>query len=147
MNDIEFKKIIDDAKASKPVWFELSQENDRTSLKEIGEIECNIGIEYPEEYRMFISEYGAGVFAFTNVYSPKREGEWSSWVEKEKCSLPKEFIPISDNGCGDYIGFVVNDGKCSEGLYFSDHDENYKLDKEMKYESFYEFVIKSGLNT
>jgi len=129
MNNIKFNQIIFEAKELNPFWFEDDDENEITTIQEINEIESFRELKYPEQYKYFISKYGAGEFAFTNIYSPKKSGEWSSWVEKEEYNLPHQFIPISDDGCGNYLGFIVLKGVCSESLYWADHEQEYEIRK------------------
>ena len=147
MKDTEFFQIINDAMAKHPFWFEGVSENEKVSIDEIKEIEILKKITYPEEYKKFMSNYGAGDFAFTNVYSPKFKGEMSSWEQIEKYNIPELFIPISDNGCGDYLGFKVDGGMCSEALFWSDHEQGYEISNKAAYESFYSFIVNEGLNT
>ena len=147
MNDTEFNKAILEAQNKNPFWFDGMEENEKVSIDEIENIESSKNITYPDQYKKFISKYGAGEFAFTNVYSPKVHGQWSSWEEKDKYRLPELFIPISDNGCGDYLGFLVTEGECGEALFWADHEQGYKISAEAEYESFYTFVTKQGLNT
>ena len=141
----DFDKIIDETKQAHPFWFELSEKNERIPYGDISQVEELKCLIFPEQYKRFISKYGVGEFAFTNVYSPLIIGDWSLWESKESYSLPNEFIPISDNGAGDYLGFVAQNGKCSEELYWADHEQGYSMDIS-EYKCFYDFIVKVGLN-
>jgi len=145
MDHKDFNRIISETKQRHPFWFELSDENERITENEIEKIEISKGIMFPDQYKRFISKYGAGEFAFTNVYSPLSKGEWSLWGHKSQYRLPDNFIPISDNGCGDYLGFTIQDGKCSEQLYWADHEEGYSIGKS-EYSNFYDFILREGLD-
>lgn len=147
MDDAEFSQIIAKAMEDHPFWFEGSDGNEKVSSEEMEMIEASRAITYPEQYKNFIMKYGAGEFAFTNIYSPKAHGEWSSWVDKVKYNLPEQFIPVSDNGCGDYLGFIVSNGMCGEALFWCDHEQDYEISKNAEYANFYCFVVKQGLST
>ena len=145
MNNQDFNKIIFETKKKHPFWFELADENELIPEIEIEKIEISKGLVFTDQYKRFISKYGAGNFAFTIVYSPLRKGEWSMWEHKSKYNLPDNFIPISDNGCGDYIGLIISAGKCSEQLYWADHEMEYATEKA-EFNNFYEFILAEGLN-
>jgi hypothetical protein len=145
MDHITFDKIVGLAQKKSPLWFELSKDNRLLTTSEIEKIENNKNIIFDDQYKRFITKYGVGLFAFAEVYSPLLNGALSLWEEKSKYSLPANFIPISDNGCGDYLGFIINDGRCSVQLYWADHENNYSIEK-VAYNSFYDFIIQKGLN-
>jgi hypothetical protein len=102
-------------------------------------------VSFPEQYKRFVTKYGVGEFAFTNVCPPLLKGEWSLWEQKSQYVLPDNSIPISDNGCGDYLGFIMRGGKCSGTFYWADHEKDYSMEKS-KHSNFYDFISREGLN-
>ena len=145
MNNQEFDKIIAEAKLNHPYWFELSEENERISANDVARVEEIKSLIFPVQYKRFATKYGVGEFAFTYVYSPLLTGGWSLWEPKESYSLPNEFIPISDNGGGDYLGFIVQNGQCPNELYWADHEQSYSIEIS-EYKCFYDFIVKVGLD-
>lgn len=51
---------------------------------------------------------------------------------------------ISDNGCGDYYAFHIDNGICSENVIFYDH-ENGAMHATKFYDIF-EYLVEIGLN-
>lgn len=143
MNREEFESQVCKAKQSNPLWFELTEENQLIELDKVLEIESEHSVIFPESFRHFISTYGSGYFAFTSILSPLADGEDSLWIQKSLYSLPSDYVPISENGCGDYYGFKVTDGVCSEEVYFLDHESGYQS-SSIEYSCFYEFLLKTG---
>jgi hypothetical protein len=144
MNRENFENLVSKAKQSNPTWFEMSDENHIIDFDKMSELESEYSVTFPESLKHFLSVYGSGYFAFTSILSPFPDNENSLWDQIKVYSLPSDFIPISENGCGDYYGFKVTDGVCSEEVYFLDHESEYKVGS-IEYSSFYEFVVSTGL--
>ena len=122
----KFQKIVDQAKKLHPFWFEGERESPIKS-NEIIKFENTVGYSLPEKYKFFISNYGCGYFAFTTIYSI-RKGEWNILDKVHQIPIFEgKFIPVSDNGCGDYYGYLIVDSKCSDNIYFADHEKGYEI--------------------
>lgn len=140
MESAEFDQIVSNCREKYPLWFEGDTETPSTSA-ELAAFENAVGAVLPTEYKYFGGRYGFGHFAFTNILSV-REGNWS--ISAAQSYLPKDFVPVSDNECGDFYGFVVEDGQCKPELYFADHNENYEL-FPTNYKNLFEYVVVIGL--
>lgn len=113
---------------------------DRISL-----IEQRFKIQLPQQYRRFLTTYGAGDFLYSHVYSCDPESGWSLWSETEYLGSAAEIaLPFSDNGCGDYLCFGLDSGNCSDAIYWADHESDYELTPS-EYEDFNDFVARVAL--
>ena len=135
-----FNKLVNDCKEREPILFGL--ENDKIlSAAEIEKFEEKIHIELPEKYKKFLSEYGGGYFGYANVYSLD---EGSDFYLLHNNDVPVDkYLRIADNGCGDYYLLLVDGKKCSEQLYFFEHDETAV--RATEYADILEYLVKEGL--
>ncbi|MBD5453874.1 MAG: SMI1/KNR4 family protein [Lachnospiraceae bacterium] len=135
-----FSKLVNDCKEKEPILFGL-EHDEILSIDEIEEFEEKIHIELPEKYKKFLSEYGGGYFGYANVYSLD---EGSDFYLLHYNDVPVgKYLRIADNGCGDYYLLLVDDKKCSEQLYFYEHDEAAVCAAE--YADILEYLVKEGL--
>lgn len=140
MESSEFDQIIKSYRTKHPFWFEGDIEAPTTE-DELAAFEEAVGAGLPAEYKYLVGRYGSGHFAFTNILSV-RDGGWS--IRAAQSFLPKDFIPVSDNECGDFYGFLVEDGSCRPELYFADHDDGYSL-LQTNYKNMFEYIVGVGL--
>jgi hypothetical protein len=143
MNTETFATHIHEAMSQHPMWFELERELPVT-MDEVVDFEDQSGYCLPSHYIYFASNYGCGYFAFTVVLSI-RPGAW--YLVDRMPSLPchdEPFVPIAENGCGDFYGFLVRQGVCTEQVYFADHEHHY-CPAPTAYRSFFEFIYHVGL--
>ena len=111
----------------------------------LSEIEAETGVEMPHQYKRHLSLFGSGDFAFSSVYSPDRTLNWSLWNDYEY--MPQNlgrFLPIADNGGGDYYGFRIVDGKCTNPVCWADHESNYSI-TDPEYADFNTFIAEVAL--
>ena len=104
-----------------------------------------MSVRFPDEFRVFLSEYGGGYFAFTNVFSVDPNSEWNIEVRNAQLSpeLRRSFLAISDPGTGDYYGFRLNGGTAMPAVSMFDHDSQTL--KETGYGDLFEFLSNVGL--
>jgi len=140
MTQDEFERLVEDSRAKHPFWFEGDREVPVTE-NELVVFELQAGCTLPAEYKYLAIRYGCGNFAFTNILSV-RDGERSISNAQPYC--PNSFLPVSDNGVGDYYGFLIEDGACKGGIYFADHEENFKV-TVTEYGDLFEYVVEVGL--
>ena len=140
----ELKAIVDEMQKSHAWLFEKKRDAPMTADR-IREIEDAKGITLDTDYRCFLMEYGAGEFAYADIYSPDPLSPWSSWNVLETCHVkPDQFMPLTDNGGGDYLGFLTFDGRTLRPLFWADHEKDYST-SESEYGSFIEFITKWAL--
>lgn len=144
MNFEEFKLVIETIKIEKPLWFELDSDSLLDNIQ-IKELEDYYQLELPIEYKQFLKEYGGGYFAFIVIFSGDKNSDWYIIKKNNELGLLKtyNFLAISDSETGDFYGFKVNNNKCETRISVYLHEENNV--KETKYEDFYQYVIKLGL--
>ncbi len=128
MNFIEFKNYIQ--KINKVDSFLLSDERD-ASVREadITYVEAELGVTLPTLYRQFVKEYGGGDFAFTNIFSCDKNGEWYIINRNKEANsyLPSNFIAISDDQSGGFYGYIINNNKCEDKVYYWDYQNRFKF--------------------
>lgn len=133
------------SKFSQSKAWEMGEREAPATLAEVREYEAMTGLSLPPEYVHLVTAHGAGQLGFVEVFSV-REGEWSIEVRRLSApGLPQHFVPVSDNGCGDFYGFKVEDGQCSSSLVFADHEQGYSL-VETEFSNLYEYVHRYGFN-
>lgn len=139
-----FQDQVAQAQASRAWQFE-GQRDARLSLERISEVEAQMRVILPNDYRLFVSTYGAGDFAFTSVYSPDPDSLWSLWRAIEQfLGGRRDFLPFADNGCGDYLGFPVVSGRCEDRILWADHEQDYGTSGS-QYVGFIDYMLKEGL--
>jgi len=145
MNRKEFSSIVQDLKKTRPIWFGLESDPEGTD-SEISEVEKELLIRLPKEYKEFVQDFGGGYFGFTNVFSVNNQSEWYIVELNRQTGLlgSHSLLIISDNQTGDYFGFNVENGVCSSNIMFYDHETN-QIEKT-DYNNLYEYLLKVGLN-
>jgi hypothetical protein len=140
----ELKTRVADMQMTKAWLFEKKRDAPLTPER-LSEIEKSKGVMLDGDYRLFLTVYGAGQFAFADIYSPDPESPWSAWQALETCHvIPKEFIPLTDNGAGDFLGFRTFEGRTLRQLFWADHEQDYQT-SESEYGSFLEFLTRWAL--
>lgn len=135
-----FHTMVEECKLKKPILFGL--EHDKIiCAEEIEQFEKTVHLTLPEKYKEFIMSYGGGYFGYANIYSLD---EYSDFYLLKHNDVPfDKYIKISDNGCGDYYLFSIENEKCLESLYFYDHEIGKIIPSV--YEDVFEYLIKVGL--
>ena len=143
MDTLKFDEIVQEYETRNPFWFEGEREPIVTE-HDLATFEKLALCILPENFRYFVMNHGTGDFAFVFVLSI-RDGENSIL---EQCKYLGEqatkYLPVSDNGCGDYYAFRVEAGSCSNELFFLDHEQNYAASKS-GYADFLDYVVEVGL--
>ncbi|WP_423800805.1 SMI1/KNR4 family protein [Neobacillus sp. SAB-20_R2A] len=139
----EFLLIVEKIKAKNPIWFELETApigNDT----QIANVEKQLSISLPKEYKLFVKMFGGGYFAFTKIFSVSN-GEWNIIQQNKQINLinSHNFIAVSDNEVGDFYGFKIENGICSPKVKFYNHEIN--MIEETRFEDLYQYLLKVGL--
>ena len=144
MNVEEFSSIVAQIRSSHPVWFGL--ESDRlASDEDIRHVEGELSVRLPPQYVEFLKRYGGGYFGFTNVFSADRTSDWYLGRRKSDIALQRgRFLGISDNGVGDYYGFLIGgEGDAAGLIKFWDH-ETGRLE-DTPYGDLFSYLLTVGL--
>lgn len=145
MDYTHFKEIVDEVKRKNPHLFEL--EHDQIlSMTEIDIIEKKMNIRLPQDYRRFISEFGGGFFGYAIVYSLDENSCFYMFQDAplvQKGYLPKEYLPVFDNGCGDIYVLKIYERQCLDEVYFFNH-ERMSVAKT-KFTNILEYLVEVGL--
>jgi hypothetical protein len=118
----EFRALVAQTKSRHPVWFGL--EMDRAAADaELQDLERQLGVRLPEEYRRFVQEYGGGYFALANVFSAQPGSSWNLLdINRREKLLGTGFVAVADNGAGDLYGFQCIEGVCHPEVWIHDHE-------------------------
>jgi hypothetical protein len=142
MNLETFKTELRKAKASKPKVFQNPYTDPPAEPELIQTLESDIKVELEQTYKEFVKEFGSGDFGFGVIYSPNPKSDWYMKT-KLKSHLPKDFLPISENFCGDSYGFKTIDGKCVGPIVIFDHETNSV--KETEYQNVFDLMTQTAL--
>ena len=137
-----FMREINLIKRERPSLFELERDA-IVSDDVVDTFEQFYGIKFADSYRKVMKNIGGGYFGFIVIYSLDANGSFylKSNVTKEMIES-MQMLPVIDLETGDYIGYEINDGQCTEKLFVWDHDENRKIEIQ---EDFYSVLINRGL--
>jgi hypothetical protein len=125
--------------------FALSSSEPPTSAEQIDLFEHVHNIRLPQQYRYVATRVGAGDVGYANLFSVGA-GYFSIAAQRATTpALPSDFIPVSDNGCGDFYGFVVRGGICAPEVYFADHESEYQVSKT-EFSDLYEYLVRYAFN-
>lgn len=144
MNLKEFETLFDQVKAKKPLWLEGEMEPLATE-EQVCEVELQLGIKLPGQYRDFLKKIGSGYFGLTNIFSVNRFGDWFLPEKLAQLDLPNGFVPITDDEAGGYYGFQAVDGVCDGVVYYLHPDDGGE--PVLKYPTFLDYVAEVGLKS
>ena len=136
----DFVEIVKKTKKRKPILFELESDK-KFSLNEIAIFERENHIFLTEEYKKIISVFGGGYFGFSNIYSLDSESDF--YILNNQRDVPKNYLAIADNGCGDYYVIRTENGYCQKGIFFYEHETQQIENTEFM--DIFEFLVAVGL--
>lgn len=113
------------------------------SLQELLDAEKRLGATLPSRYKTFMVRYGGGQFGSIDLLpvTPTASGE--DVVSASQREDPTgSFVAVAPVGTGDYWGFPVINGRCSDQVWFRFHDAG---DPELAADDFLTFVANHGL--
>ena len=110
-----FRNNVQQVKAKKPILFALETDTP-PSIDKIEDFEKIYRMVLPEKYKLFIIEFGGGYFGYANIYSLDNRSNY--FIMKHKSFVPNGYLPIADNGCGDFYVLKCN-GECRSSFILS----------------------------
>ncbi len=139
----EFEELVERLKRERSLWFELDSDPPATDA-EIGAAEAAMGLTFPDEYRYFLRRFGAGYFAFGNVFSARESSDWNVAAKNAAARrvVGDDLLAVSENGVGDYYGFAVASGRCEAAVVFWDHETGTV---SWAYDTFLDFIVSVAL--
>ena len=142
MNYTDFMKEVELTKKKNPFLFKL-EHDDVASELDINESEKYYGISFSESYKSVLMNLGGGYFGYIVLYSLDKSGLFYL-QDYVSISMIEEFgmLPVIDLETGDYIGFDIENNKCTENLVTWIHEEKNKAKIDF---DFYELLINMGL--
>lgn len=101
-------------------------------------------ISLEESYRQFLIAYGGGEIEFEVLFSADPQSDWYLPRQLARAiNLPKDFLPVTENFCGDYYGFIVTEGKCRPPILRWDH-ESQEI-KSITQKDIFEYMAQFAL--
>lgn len=136
-----FNKAVQKGKIEKPLLFELQHDSIPT-MKDIIAFQEQYQIILPEKYIQVLLNFGGGYFGYANIYSLDRDSRF--FIFNHNPVRVADLLFMADNGCGDYYAFRMNGRKCSEKIFFYDHEGNTVQDTD--FSDVLEYLVKIGLH-
>ena len=140
MDFCQFRQVAELVRSRHPAWFELDHDPP-CSQADLERAETRLGTRLPAQYKEFMTSCGGGYFAFVNVFSATEGSFWG--IVERNAGLPPGFIAVSDNGTGDYYGFISTGGECASEVCFLDHETGRV--SATKYPDLFEYIVHMGL--
>jgi len=142
MTFVEFNTEVEKYKTENAILFQLDSDC-IVGEDDINSCEKHYGIELPESYKQLLKKYGGGYFGYAVFYSLDKEGSFCLYDYISDDEI-KEYnmLPVIDLETGDYIGFNIENNKCTEDMYLWMHEE--KKRKRIM-EDFFEVLIDVGI--
>jgi hypothetical protein len=139
----EFESLLERFRATKA--FALSSPEAPASLEQVRAFEELHNFRLPVHYWHVATTLGTGDIGFTNLYSV-HPGRYGISEQRDSApSIPSHLVPFSDNGCGDFYGFLEQNGVCLPQVYFADHESEYRV-SETEFADLYEYLVRYGFN-
>lgn len=142
MSPAEFEEFVGAVRRENPAWLDGFEALIATS-SEVAEIEHELGVRLPDEYRWFMMRYGGGAFGFLDVLPVRPGAGFEGLVEANAEPIAANFIAVAPVGTGDQWGFRSSDGVCTSAVYFLDHET---AEVEFQSRDFLEFLSGVALN-
>ncbi len=136
-----FKEIVGNVKIKDPHLFELEHEKIPT-MEDVIAFQEQYQIILSEKYIQFLLNFGGGYFGFAIIYSLDKNSYFS--IYNHNPAKVEDLLFMADNECGDYYAFKIENGKCSEGIVFYDHDSN-AIEQGTEFSDTFEYLVKTGL--
>ncbi|MFK3791969.1 SMI1/KNR4 family protein [Pseudomonas piscis] len=134
-----FKQQLDHQRKANPIWFELPSDS-LASEAAIIEFEKAMALRLAGQYRHFLKTHGGGYFALGIVYSLDPTSDFNLGRNN---SAGSSHLLFSDNGCGDFYGFGIENGQCLEQVLFFDH--GLEQWQQTKYPGLFSFLAATAL--
>jgi hypothetical protein len=121
---LAFRQLHAQKMAETPKIFELESSDSSASEQQIVDLERELGIQLPPNYRSFLKEYGGGSFGLTNIFSAVPESEYYSSLRNTDARhlIPQNSIAFSNDFCGGWYVFVFSNGIAEEPVYYWNAD-------------------------
>jgi hypothetical protein len=149
MNYADLKKLMDEDRIQNPDQYKRDEEFKWTEPPatddEIAFIEDTLGVKLPSDYVSLLKDYGGGVVGGPEILSAHKDSSDFILLHQPPADLVQDFVAVMENGCGDYYGFKVEEGKCETGLTFCDHELGYELEPT-EYHSIIDYIAACGWN-
>ncbi len=113
------------------------------SAGEIDQVQRALDVQLPEDYTTFLKKYGGGVFGQVDIFTVDVSHNSYILIDQPRFAEGREFIAVSPNGCGDYYGYRVVDGKCQDKVMFWDHEIG-GLIEPTEFNDIFEFIVRNG---
>ncbi|MBP5123763.1 SMI1/KNR4 family protein [Pseudomonas protegens] len=143
MNVEDFKQLLDERKRSHPIWFELPSDR-LASQTQVLEAQQALGLQLPADYTWFLKECGGGYFALAMLYSLDSSSDFHLLqINRAHPVIASTHLLFSENGCGDFYGFRIDNRHCLASVEFFDH--NTEQWQATRYSGLFSFLAEVAL--
>ena len=114
------------------------------SPQQLLDAERRLGATLPPQYKTFMTRYGGGQFGSVDLLpiTPVKPGREDVVSVSKREDPAGSFVAIAPIGTGDYRGFPVFNGQCSDQVWFRFHDAG---DPELAATDFLTFVANRAV--
>jgi hypothetical protein len=98
MDRASFAELVEATKSAHPLWFDLPSDA-KADAEALRQVQRRLGIQLPDDYAWFLSEYGGGRFTFAEIYSADDRSDLHL-VDVQPVDGGADILAFSDNGCG-----------------------------------------------
>lgn len=139
VNRETFERKLAEAKVKFPGAFKLAAPDPPASAAQVRNLEETLAVSLEESHKDFLMAFGGGEIGFEVLFSADAQSEWylPRQIALARC-LPKNYIAITSNFCGDYYGFEAIEGKCVPPLLRWEHETG--VVEPTEYQDVFEFM-------
>lgn len=141
MDRASFAHLVEATRSAHPVWFDLSSDA-KADAEALSRAQRRLGIQLPDDYVWFLSQYGGGDFAFARIYSADEASDLYL-VDVQPVDGGAEILAFSDNGCGDLYVFQLEHGVATDVVWFHDHETEERARDDS--DGFLDWVARHAL--
>jgi hypothetical protein len=141
MDRASFAELVEATKSAHPLWFDLPSDA-KADAEALRQVQRRLGIQLPDDYAWFLSEYGGGRFTFAEIYSADDRSDLHL-VDVQPVDGGADILAFSDNGCGDLYVFPVEAGVAADVVWFHDHETEERARDES--DGFLDWVARHAL--
>jgi hypothetical protein len=141
MDRASFAELVAATRAAHPIWFDLPSDA-KADAEALRQAQRRLGIQLPDDYAWFLSEYGGGDFAFAAIYSAD-ESSRVYLVDVQPLDGGADTLAFSDNGCGDLYVFPVENGVAADIVWIHDHETGERARDDS--DGFLDWVARHAL--
>jgi hypothetical protein len=99
-------------------------EGQTATAEEIANVELDMAVVFPDNYKAFMMRFGGGTFGFVELFpiGATVVGHDDLGTVNDREFPDRSFLAVAPVGTGDHWGFPVIGGRCHDSVRFHFHD-------------------------